>query len=216
MLDSYNIRNRFTFSTHIKHHYLDLVIKDQTDTLITHITLGLFLSDHCFTHAILDIVRPWPQRQTVSYWKFRSINNEAFRTDLHTALSSVNKPDLTKLVSIYNTTITDVLDKHTPIRSKTVKQSHKQPWFTDKIRKEIIIRLYKERLFRPNPMDYMLNAFYQQRQHVSNIIKTSKKNYYIGKLRENRNNFKMVFQIANKLLHRNETLPLPPTDDKNS
>ena len=24
----------------------------------------------------------------------------------------------------------------------------------------------------------------------------------------------MVFQIANKLLHRNETPPLPPTDDK--
>ena len=140
MLDSYNLRNRVIFPTHIKHHHLDLVIKDQTDTLITHITPRLFLSDHCFTHAILDIVRLWPQRQTGSYWKFRLINHEAFRTDLHTALSSVNEPDLTKLVSIYNTTITDVLDKHVPIRSKTVKQSHKQPWFTDKIRKEMILR----------------------------------------------------------------------------
>ena len=71
MLDSYNLRNRVTFPTHIKHHHLDLVIKDQTDTLITHITAELFLSDHCFTHAILDIVRPQPQRQTVSYRKFR-------------------------------------------------------------------------------------------------------------------------------------------------
>ena len=140
MLDSYNLRNRVTFPTHIKHHHLDLVIEDQTDTIITHITPGLFLSDQCFTHAILDIVRPRPQRQTVSYQKFRLINHEAFRTDLHTALSSVNKPDLTKLVSIYNTTITNVLDKHAPIRSKTVKQSHKQPWFMDKIRKEIILR----------------------------------------------------------------------------
>ena len=61
MLDSYNLRNRVTFPTHIKHHHLDLVIEDQTDSLITHITSGLFLSDHCFTHAILDIVRPWPQ-----------------------------------------------------------------------------------------------------------------------------------------------------------
>ena len=58
MLDSYNLRNRVTFPTHIKQHHLDLVIEDQTDTLITHITPGLFLSDHCFTHAILDIVRP--------------------------------------------------------------------------------------------------------------------------------------------------------------
>ena len=84
----------------------------------------------------------------------------------------------------------------------------------DKIRKEIIFRKYKERLFRQNPTDYILNAFYQQRQHISNIIKTSKKIYYIDKLRENRNDFKMVFQMANKLLPRNETPPLPPTDDK--
>ena len=140
VLDSYNLRNRVTFPTHIKQHHLDLVIEDQTDTLITHITPGLFLSDHCFTHAILDIFRPWPQRQTVSYWKLRSINHEAFRTDLHTALSLVNESDLTKLVSIYNTIITEVLDMHAPIRSKTVKQSHKQAWFMDKIRKEIILR----------------------------------------------------------------------------
>ena len=80
VLDSYNLRNRVTFLTHIKQHHLHLVIEDQTDTLITHITPGLFLSDHCFTHAILDIVRPWPQRQTVSYQKFRLINHEAFRT----------------------------------------------------------------------------------------------------------------------------------------
>ena len=63
-------------------------------------------------------------------------------------------------------------------------------------------------------MNYTLNAFYQQRQYVSNIIKTSKKNYYVDKLKENKNDFKMVFQIANKLLHRNETPPLPPMDDK--
>ena len=65
-----------------------------------------------------------------------------------------------------------------------------------------------------NPTNYTLNAFYQQRQHVSNIIKISKKNYNVDKLKENRNNFKMVFQIANQLLHRNETPPLPPMDDK--
>ena len=63
-------------------------------------------------------------------------------------------------------------------------------------------------------MNYTLNAFYQQRQYVSNIIKTSKKNYYVNKLKENKNDFKMVFQIANKLLHRNETPPLPPMEDK--
>ena len=48
-------------------------------------------------------------------------------------------------------------------------------------------------------------------QHYQDILK----NYHVDKLKENKNDFKMAFQIANKLLNRNETPPLPSMDDKN-
>ena len=40
-----------------------------------------------------------------------------------------------------------------------------------------------------------------------------KKQYYISKLHENRDYFKQIFGITNKLLHRGQSLPLPPADN---
>ena len=57
-------------------------------------------------------------------------------------------------------------------------------------------------------------AFYHQRRYIADIIQEAKREYYSTLLEENRNNIKAVFTIANKLLFRNEPLPLPLTDDK--
>ena len=55
-----------------------------------------------------------------------------------------------------------ILDNHVPEKTKHVKKVHNQPWFNDKIKQEIILRHYKERLYRANSYTYTLNAFYQQ------------------------------------------------------
>ena len=71
----------------------------------------------------------------------------------------------------------------------------------------------KECMWKNNPTEYNLNAFYQQRRHVANIIKQAQRSFYIEKLLENRTNFKEFFTITNKLLGRNNSSPLPPSED---
>ena len=71
----------------------------------------------------------------------------------------------------------------------------------------------EEHMWKNDPTEYNLNAFYQQRRHVANIIKQAQKSFYIKKLLENRTNFKEIFTITNKLLGINNPLPLPPSDD---
>ena len=90
----------------------------------------------------------------------------------------------------------------------------KQPWFNDRIKKEIILRCKKEKAYNKEPNEYTLNAFYQERRYVSNVIKTAQKDFYVNKLSENKHDFKKVFKIANKLLFQNEETPLPPCEDK--
>ena len=68
-------------------------------------------------------------------------------------------------------------------------------------------------MWKNNPTEYNLNAFYQQRRHVANIIKQGLISFYIKKLLENRTNFKEIFTITNKLLGRNDPSPLPPSED---
>ena len=49
-LESYNLKNRITFPTNVKHQ-LDLVMEDQTDSIITRVERGFLLSDHFFIHT---------------------------------------------------------------------------------------------------------------------------------------------------------------------
>ena len=52
--------------------------------------------------------------------------------------------DLYQAVETFNNYLKSVLNKHAPVKSHTVKVTHKQPWFYDKIRSEIILRRKKE------------------------------------------------------------------------
>ena len=71
----------------------------------------------------------------------------------------------------------------------------------------------KECMWKNNPTEYNLNAFYQQRRHVANIITQAQRSFYIEKLLENRTNLKEIFTITNKLLGSNDSSPLTPSED---
>ena len=117
------------------------------------------------------------------------------------------------LVTLYNFKLSEILDKHAPLKSHRLHPCHSQPWFTDRIKEEIRVRHMKECMWENNPTEYNLNAFYQLRRHVANIIKQAQRSFYIEKLLENRTNFKEIFTITNKLLGRNDSSPLPPSED---
>ena len=72
----------------------------------------------------------------------------------------------------------------------------------------------KECWWNKEPTKYNYIAFYYQRGvYVSNIIRIAQNTHYSKLLEENKNDFKHIFNITNKLLFRNEPLPLPPTYD---
>ena len=91
--------------------------------------------------------------------------------------------------------------------------SHKQPWYTDRIKEEIRVRQKKELSWIKDPNDYNYQAFYSQTRYCSNLIKAAQRQFYKGKITENRGNYKEIFRIANKLIDREDELPLPPTED---
>ena len=62
-----------------------------------------------------------------------------FKSDL--ASISVDKElDLHHLVEVYNQNLAESLDIHAPLKLKTLKIAHIQPWFNDKIKREILLR----------------------------------------------------------------------------
>ena len=49
--------------------------------------------------------------------------------------------------------------------------------------------------------------------HCSNIIKSAQRQYFMEKIMENLYNYKEIFRLTNKLLDKDNKLPLPPTED---
>ena len=215
ILDSYNLENRITFPTHVKQQHLDLVIEDQTDSIIMQVERGFLLSDHFFIHTTISILKPKPKEMTVQFRKMKSIDQKEFCEDLKISLRRTEfVEDVQDLVAAYNLALLSTLDTHALLKRKRATKVKKQPWFYDRIKKEIILRHKKEKAYNKEPNEYTLNAFYQQRRYVSNVIKTAQKDFYVNKLSENKHDFKKVFKIANKLLFQNEEMPLPPCEDK--
>ena len=96
-------------------------------------------------------------------------------------------------------------------KTKLVRDTHHQPWFDDKIKKEIILWHKRERDWLRDQSEYSWRAFYNQCRYVSNIIKTAQQNYLKGKIEENKNDYKAILNIANCLLFRKPDSPLPDT-----
>ena len=77
-----NIRNNIAFQTHISGHTLDLIIDDQTESLVKCMKKGHTFADHSLVQATIGIEKYNPLDKSVTYRKFKNINEIKFRKDL--------------------------------------------------------------------------------------------------------------------------------------
>ena len=212
LLESFNLANKVAFSTHLSQQTTDLMLFETQSTIVSGIRQGHLFSDHHFIHANLCIKTTKPNAKFVSYRKLKNICDNDLAEDLRTM--SLQGETIEDLVTLYNSKLNEILDKHAPLKSHRLLPCHSQPWFTDRIKEEIGVRRMKEHMWKNNSTEYNLNAFYQQRRHVAYISEQAQRFFYIEKLLENRTNFKEIFTITNKLLSRNDSSPLPPSEDQ--
>ena len=164
LLNSLNLRNNITFQTHISGNTLYLIIDDQTEPLVKCVKRGHTFADHCLVQATIGIEKHIPLDKSVSYRKFKNINELEFSRDLNDHLTECGThEELEAKIDCYNRVILATLDKHAPQKTKLVKVSHKQPWLTDRIKDNIRVRWKKELSWIKDPNDYNYQAFYNQR-----------------------------------------------------
>ena len=160
MLDSLNLRNNITFQTHISSHTLDLIIDDQTKSLVICMKKGHTFADHSLVQATIGIEKHIPLDKSVTYRKFKNINESKFSKDLNDHLIECGTyEELEAKIDCYNRVILATLDKHAPQKTKPVKVSHKQPWFSDRIKAEIRVRWKRNLVGSKTPMNILIKHF---------------------------------------------------------
>ena len=91
-------------------------------------------------------------------------------------------------LALYNSTLTQVPDQHTPLKRKLLEQI----WRQDKTNSD------------------KYHDFCSQCRLVSNLLFSTEKKYYLDTFHEHRRNTKQVFKVCDSLLGRGKEPSLPP------
>ena len=209
-LDAMNLKNHTEFPKHKHQHAIDLILSDRESQIIETTKRGHMVSNHNFIHCTLNVKHHLPETGSIQHRKIKKIDDVKFRNLMQYTLDTYKINTLEQKVDHYNKTLTEWLQECAPLKIKQLKTSMKQLWFDDNIKFEIQIRRMEEHRWNKEPTEYNYMGFHYQRRYVTNIIRIVQNTNYRKLLEENKNDFKQIFNNANKLLFRNEPYPSHP------
>ena len=212
-LSAFNLMQFVNFPTHISSkHTLDLVIAP-TDTKLDPVTSfsPTSASDHYPIITRLSLSKPPPPVLVTKFFRcLKSINLMKFQIDIVSSKLITNpSSSLSELVACYNSTLSSLLDKHAPLKSKSVSQKPKNPWFTPVLHslKSNCRRLRRIWSSSHSAIDHSNLRSATNHYHAS-ILK-AKRHYYHSTLVSSKSNPKSLWTTINKILMRTSTISLP-------
>ena len=136
LLNSMDLVQHVGSSTQVSGHTLDLVITRKMDTIIrSQPVADCFLSDHATVICDLNLSKAPITSKRVSYRKLRAIDLDSLKEDLRSSRLCESPPvNLEDLIDCCNSTLASILDKHAPLRSRTITVRPRVPWFSNDIR----------------------------------------------------------------------------------
>ena len=127
--------------------------------------------------------------------------------------ASVHWDNIDALSDCFNMTITDILDKHAPLKTRIMINRPKIPWFNDDIKqlKRKRRRLEKKALKTDLPGDW--NNYHKVRNQYSALLKSARVNYYSNLIDQCAGDSRKLFRVVNSLSREPLETALPEYDD---
>ena len=175
---------------------------------------GTFLgvSDHFGTYMVMNMQKPPPQKEKITYRCYKNYSIEAYNEDLKVNLqnSLVEEHIIAKNVNAATEELIKVMqqtaDVHAPIKETEIGVRKKPvTWFTAQLEEMITVRnnLLSDYYF------YYSNSFKSRLKTISNSIshlkRKLKKKYIEEKLNEAKGNSKQLWKIINQVTNRTKS-----------
>ena len=115
---------------------LDLIITRNSESLIYDTPkISTYLSDHASVVFQLNSSNHKQKESPKSYRPLNKIDVTRFRQDLlNSDIVTKPKTELNELVNQYNSCLSQLLDKHAPLRVKKTGNRNINPWYNENIR----------------------------------------------------------------------------------
>ena len=224
LLESVGLRQHVDQATHVNGHILDLVITRLSDSIILNKpNIDHYISDHACVTCDFQTPKPMVQTRKVAYRKLKSVDSDALRSDLAaTDLCTSNQDacdylppkELDLCVKAYDTTLTDLINLHAPLKTKTLKTRPSMPWYNSEIDAAKRLRRKLEKVWLKSKSLEDFQRFKTQRNHVTYIINMAKKAYYTDFIAKNSDNQAKLFKSAKILLTAKDDICFPNHPDK--
>ena len=216
LLESMGLQQHVDKPTHVSGHTLDLVITRDVDELIsTAPVVDYLFSDHITVICDLIIKKPSFTVKEISYRKIKGIDIELFSHDVRSSALIQDSPDnLDDLVNLYNTTLSEILDCHAPLVTKTIKVRPLVPWYDDDIKDARRERRRAERRWRRTRNSSDLTNFKAKKNYATYLMNVARKRFYTDFINENSSNQRDLFNATRKLLKQENEVLFPPLKDK--
>ena len=131
----------------------------------------------------------------------KNIDIAAFLADIGSSMlcARVHWDNIDALSDCFNTTLTDILDKHTPLKTRTMISCPKVPCFSDDIKqlKRKRRRLEKKAVKTDLPSDW--NNYHKVRNQYSALLKSAGVNYYSNLIDQCAVDLRKLFRVVNSL-----------------
>ena len=141
-----DLRDSFGLQQHVKQpthrdHTFDLSITRKSETRVDdETTVDIFISDHTAVFTRLELSRPGLSVKTTTYRKIKSIDLDSFHRDIQaSSLCNDNQLDTADNLDAYarecTTTLSALLDKHAPLKTRKRVTRHVVPWYNETVDK---------------------------------------------------------------------------------
>ena len=209
-LKSCGLKQHVQEATHIHGHTLDVIITGDTSSIVTGVEvtdpglcdhLGKLSRDHFAVNFTTKFVKPSTTQKVVSFRKLRAMDVEQFKRDIITSSVLQNcNGNLDELVSHYNDGLRSLIDKHAPLRSKTILLRPNSPWYTEDLHDAKHLRRKLERKWKRTKLTIDHQIYRQQCTSVNKLLHQTRRTYYSDKISACGQNPKEIFRIARHLM----------------
>ena len=215
ILECMGLKNHVLIPTHESGHVLDLFItRKDCDFSLGLPVAEYYISDHSFVLCDLSVSKPDLEVKDIKYRKYKAIELDAFNHDLsESELCNKSFSDLDELVSCYQDTLSGLIDKHAPEKSKRIVVRPKQPWYNDNLDNLKRARRKCERKWLKTGLEADLLAFKKARNKFTNCLKSQRCKYLTDLVSDCAGDQKKLFKVVAFLTGDKKCSPLPDYQD---
>ncbi len=205
--------------THVRGHTLDVVItRDIVDTVFNvvvtdpglSVSSGNISKDHYAVIFNARASKPAPVRKTVTFRKLREINIEKFKQDItESEIQFENIHDPETLVQTYDTKLSALVDKHAPLRTKSITLRLTCPWYTDELHEAKHIKRNLERKWLKSRLTIDHEIYRNHCAKMNKMLKKARVDFYSDKVTSCGRDQKSMHKITKHLLDGPSEIALP-------